>query len=111
MTDPVMEKLFAASTKPRLKCHQGNAAFAQSSRRIDRSLGFSYPQLMSTAKPNYALDHSEPGMLSQAAGECISAVEGLHLTPRMQTFLAETKSLTGDERRKRILRMLAADQA
>ena len=39
MTDPVMEKLFAASTKPRLKCHQGNAAFAQSSRRIKRTDG------------------------------------------------------------------------
>lgn len=66
---------------------------------------------MNTPKPEFPIADTEPCLLSQAVGEKISAVEGLRLTPRMQALLADTKNLSGDERRRRIQHMLTAEQA
>ncbi|WFU07540.1 hypothetical protein QA648_36805 (plasmid) [Rhizobium sp. CB3171] len=45
---------------------------------------------------------AKPVRLTSARGEKISAVEGLHLTPRMRTVLELSKDKSGDERRKLI---------
>jgi len=44
----------------------------------------------------------QPGRLTSARGEKISAVEGMMLTPRMRAVLDLTKDKSGDERRKMI---------
>lgn len=54
---------------------------------------------------NHSLHHPARGntksswTLTSKRGERISAVEGMKLTPRMSTVLAESRGKTGDERR------------
>ncbi|PSH65750.1 hypothetical protein CU102_19945 [Phyllobacterium brassicacearum] len=45
--------------------------------------------------------------LTSTRGEKISAVEGMKLTPRMATALAESRGKTGDERRTLVKEQLA----
>jgi hypothetical protein len=45
--------------------------------------------------------------LTSTRGERISAVEGMKLTPRMATALAESRGKTGDERRTLVKEQLA----
>lgn len=62
---------------------------------------------------NHSLHHLPRGTtksgwtLTSTRGEKISAVEGMKLTPRMATALAESRGKTGDERRTLVKEQLA----
>ena len=52
--------------------------------------------------PSSSTPVKQPGKLTSARGEKISAVEGLTLSPRMRTVLETTEGQSGDQRRAQI---------
>ena len=58
-----------------------------------------------------AASSNQPRKLTSTRGEKISAVEGMVLTPRMRTVLAQSQGKSGDERRALVRKQFAKTKA